>query len=310
MPQGYRDEQDFRAVLDRAVDELPPLRDLVPGAVREGRRRRLRSRAVVGAVLVGTVAAVAAPTVLLPRMLATDSAPAGTTWTPDMPLRPSNWPTDRSLAAPTTAYPVTTWTPLEEGSDDQPTRSDVEFQYAYKQKVADVLVKLLPPEMGRMQVPNIDPAHFELTSERGTYTVMFDVRPLPPVAADPGSTKVPESVVPRKASGNLACTDTRVYQPPAGQCADGKMPDGTVFSVRNIGSASWDQPTPRDPWIDLQRSPYALFDYKDVQIMLIVSADGDKKRNPPMSVEQVARMLTDPSLLQVIEFRRTHHVPG
>ncbi|WP_031012498.1 hypothetical protein [Streptomyces sp. NRRL F-5727] len=56
----------LRDALDRTADGLPPLPDLVPLAVREGRRRRARSRLAVGAAAFAVVTAGAVGLTLLP----------------------------------------------------------------------------------------------------------------------------------------------------------------------------------------------------------------------------------------------------
>ncbi|MDX3376969.1 hypothetical protein PV390_21475 [Streptomyces sp. ME02-6991-2A] len=56
---GSPEEEIFRDALHRTADALPPLPDLVPGAVREGERRRVRRR---GLAVAGTFVAVTAVT--------------------------------------------------------------------------------------------------------------------------------------------------------------------------------------------------------------------------------------------------------
>ncbi|MEW1755915.1 hypothetical protein AB0393_05385 [Streptomyces cyaneofuscatus] len=56
---GSPEEEIFRDALHRTADALPPLPDLVPDAVREGERRRVRSR---GLAVAGTFVAVTAVT--------------------------------------------------------------------------------------------------------------------------------------------------------------------------------------------------------------------------------------------------------
>ncbi|WP_415958063.1 hypothetical protein [Streptomyces sp. 021-4] len=58
-PAGSPEEEIFRDALQRTADALPPLPDLVPDAVREGERRRVRSR---GLAVAGTFVAVTAVT--------------------------------------------------------------------------------------------------------------------------------------------------------------------------------------------------------------------------------------------------------
>ncbi|MFE7601286.1 hypothetical protein [Streptomyces sp. NPDC057494] len=57
----------LRDAMDRAADGLPPLPDLAPVAVREGRRRRARSRLAIGTAAFAVVTAGVLGVTLLPR---------------------------------------------------------------------------------------------------------------------------------------------------------------------------------------------------------------------------------------------------
>ncbi|MEU3604913.1 hypothetical protein AB0E83_05570 [Streptomyces sp. NPDC035033] len=66
----------LRAALERTAEDLPPLPDLVPLAVREGRRRRARARFAVVTAALGAVTAGALGLTLLPGAGPAPSAPA------------------------------------------------------------------------------------------------------------------------------------------------------------------------------------------------------------------------------------------
>ncbi|MGW6539694.1 hypothetical protein ACWGBV_05595 [Streptomyces sp. NPDC055051] len=69
----------LRDALDRTTDGLPPLPDLAPLAVREGRRRRARSRLAVGSAAFAVVTAGALGLTLLPGAGPGAAAPAVST---------------------------------------------------------------------------------------------------------------------------------------------------------------------------------------------------------------------------------------
>ncbi|MFI8322703.1 hypothetical protein [Streptomyces sp. NPDC085529] len=69
----------LRDALDRTADALPPLPDLVPLAVREGRRRRARSRLAAGTAAFAVVTAGALGLALLPGADSGVPAPAAST---------------------------------------------------------------------------------------------------------------------------------------------------------------------------------------------------------------------------------------
>ncbi|CAM5343260.1 hypothetical protein [Streptomyces narbonensis] len=78
----------LRDAMDRTAGDLPPLPDLAPLAVREGRRRRARSRFAVGAAALGVVTAGALGLTLLPGAdpgvaMPAASAPVGKRLSPE-----------------------------------------------------------------------------------------------------------------------------------------------------------------------------------------------------------------------------------
>ncbi|MGC4905311.1 hypothetical protein ACLQ2J_06275 [Streptomyces cyaneofuscatus] len=109
---GSPEEDIFRDALHRTADALPPLPDLVPDAVREGERRRVRSR---GLAVAGTFVAVTAVTLGLallgPLLRQTpDTEPAapapGPSITQPTPA-PSPDPTEPVTGMPIPATPPT-----------------------------------------------------------------------------------------------------------------------------------------------------------------------------------------------------------
>ncbi|MFI6586549.1 hypothetical protein [Embleya sp. NPDC050493] len=300
-------DREFRMVLDRATAELPPLPDLVPGAVRQGRRRRLRSRAMIGVVGAASVAAIAAPTLLLAPWAGGDTGRAGSSRPGELPLNPANWPTDQPLAAPTTAYPTVHVTPTREGRTGEPTRAEVELRYAFKQKVADVITKLLPPDAGRIVIPDNSVNAFRLVAGDRTYNFTVRVDPPTPAADETGLANGPAGS--NAVAGNKPCS-ARLPQNPPVPCADGRLPDGSAISVGHISAAKGAGPSGIKEGPPPPSTPIAHFAYHGAEVMFTLFRDERTDSAPPVSNEQVLRVVTDPTFLEVVDFWRTQPING
>ncbi|WP_406296973.1 hypothetical protein OG948_15050 [Embleya sp. NBC_00888] len=294
-------DREFRMVLDRATAELPALPDLVPGAVRRGRRLRLRSRAVMGAVGLGSVAALAVPTLLLAPWAGTDTTRAGGSRSGELPLIPANWPTDQPLAAPTTAYPTVHVPPTEKGKVKEPTRAEAELRYAFKQKLADVLTGLLPADAGRMVIPDDGMNSYRLVSGDKTYNITVRVdSPIGPAGATAQAGPGDGAWL----AGNKPCAERAPQNPPL-PCVDGKLPDGRVISVGHIATAKGGESGDKGA-VAAPSTPIAHFEYHGVQVMFTLFRDERTDSAPPVGNEQVLRVVTDPTFLEAVDFWRTH----
>ncbi|QCW78915.1 hypothetical protein EQG64_20880 [Streptomyces sp. S6] len=132
------DEELFRDALCRTADDLPPLPDLVPDAVREGQRRRARRRGLAVAGAFTAVTCVTLGIALLGPLLrhAPDAEPAappsGPSITRPVPEpTPTPEPTSTSTQGPTatpepsaTSDPSATRRPRSPGPRRTPPRPD------------------------------------------------------------------------------------------------------------------------------------------------------------------------------------------
>jgi hypothetical protein len=317
------DNDELRTAMDRATDGLPPLPDLVPGALREGRRRRIRSRAITGAVALGAAAAVLAPAALLAPWGDARTGRAADRSVGEMPLVPASWPTDQPLAAPTTAYPTVHVTPTNKEEVPKLDRNEVELQFAFKQKVADVLTKLLPPDAGRIVIPDTDLNAYWLVKGDRTYPITIRV--------DIGNGSMPPGM------GNQPCA-ARAALGSIEPCADGTLPDGSVISVGADGSSKVGA-APGEVAKLSPAMPMATFGYHGAHVMFAVFPDDRDKAVPslsppdghtdttppktppadtvppktpsadtvsPLTFEHVAEIVTDPTFLEAVDFWRTH----
>jgi hypothetical protein len=296
-------DREFREIIERATDDLPPPPDLVPGAIRRGRRGRARSRAVIGVVAVAAVGAITAPALLLAPWAGTRTERAGSVWSGEMPLIPKSWPLDQPLAAPTTAYPTVHVPPTEPAYGKPPTKDEAELRYAFKQKVADVFTKLLPADVGQLKVPDLSANDYLLVSGGRTFHITF--------RTDLDSN-------PQGPRPNDTCAQSRAKQEQSGAkvvlpCADARLPDGTTIGVnslveiRETGGESGRRTGTSDPAPN-PITPMADFMYHDAEVMLTIFAERETGVLPPVSNEQLAKVVGDPTFLELVDFWRTHPI--
>ncbi|WP_406061081.1 hypothetical protein OG462_25600 [Streptomyces sp. NBC_01077] len=157
----------LRDVMDRTTDDLPPLPDLAPLAVREGRRRRVRARIAIVTTAFGAVTAGALGLTLLPGTNTGVSMPAA--------VPPSLG------ATPSTNYPsvVVEETPGVTPPDnpDGLSRAERERRAAHQQRVAALLDELLPATVTDVRPVKDRVSHYRIASGGETFHLTVSVRP-------------------------------------------------------------------------------------------------------------------------------------
>jgi len=157
-----------RGVMGRVTDELAEPVGLTAGAVRAGRRRRLRSRLAIGGAAVCTAALAATGLAFLP-------GPAGGSGGPE-PLRMAAAPT----ASPR-VFPTTTVTPTAspDPSASAPVVPEAERLRIedFRQRSANVLHDLLPAEVGSISLLSDQVSDYLARSPQGDLLLRFSVRP-------------------------------------------------------------------------------------------------------------------------------------
>ncbi|WP_329621807.1 hypothetical protein OG357_16165 [Streptomyces sp. NBC_01255] len=152
----------LRDAMDRTTDGLPPLPDLVPLAVREGRRRRARSRFTVGAAAFAVVTAGALGLTLLPGT----TAPAVST---------------PATGGATYSYPpvVVEETPGITPPDNPEGLSPAERERRaqYQQKMAALLDELLPATITDISPVKDRTPEYRITAGGETFRMVASVRP-------------------------------------------------------------------------------------------------------------------------------------
>ncbi|MFB6899967.1 hypothetical protein [Streptomyces hydrogenans] len=163
------DTTALRDALDRTVEELPPLPDLAPLAVREGRRRRARARFTTAAAAFGVVTAGALGLTLLP----------GTGPVPAMPAAPPSSP--GTSAGPGASYPpvVVEETPGVTPPDnpDGLSAAERERRTVHQQRVAALLDELLPAKVTEIRPVKDEVAVYRITAGGEPFRMTVSVRP-------------------------------------------------------------------------------------------------------------------------------------
>ncbi|MFE0640877.1 hypothetical protein ACFW2Y_04530 [Streptomyces sp. NPDC058877] len=165
-PADSPEERALRGAMTEATDTLPPLPDLVPTAVRLGRRRRARARAAKASGVFGLVTAVALGLTLLNSWRGDEpnlpAAPVGPTVTSTGPGRePVHVEPRPGETFPHARLP-----------EEQRARLD-----AFQQQAAVVLDELLPAAVGTIRPLDNDVRFYRGEPGGLPYSVQFSVRP-------------------------------------------------------------------------------------------------------------------------------------
>ncbi|MFD9359902.1 hypothetical protein [Streptomyces sp. NPDC060031] len=171
-----------RDAMERTVAELPPVHDLLAGALAQGRRRRARARLAVAAGVACVAGAVVFGSVLLPG-----GGGGGATT-----VRP---------AASDVPEPYRTPVHIEPTSEGQQTMADLppaerERQEQFQQRVAALLDKRLPDAVGLIRPIDVNVRRYQGEAEGGkVFPVIFSVRPAGEGSAPKSCTEVPQGQV-------------------------------------------------------------------------------------------------------------------
>ncbi|MFD0148344.1 hypothetical protein ACWGQ4_16540 [Streptomyces sp. NPDC055721] len=156
----------LRDAMARTADGLPPLPDLAPLAVREGRRRRARSRFAVGTAAFGVVTAGALGLTLLPQ-----AGPGTVVPTVSTPV----------AGGAKTSYPpvVLEETPGVTPPDDTEglPPAERERRAQHQQKMAALLDELLPATITGINPVKDRTPKYRITAGGETFRMVVSVRP-------------------------------------------------------------------------------------------------------------------------------------
>ncbi|WP_431958841.1 hypothetical protein [Actinacidiphila sp. bgisy160] len=257
-----------REVMEHAVAELPPVHDLVPAAVVQGRRRRARARMAVAAAVACAFGAVVFGSVSLPG-----GDGGGRTVRPAANTTPS----PRTSEEPA---PYRTPVHIEPTSDTEESMADLppaerERQEAFQQQAAVLLDELLPDAVGLVRPVDLAVWRYQGETPKGeVFTVALSVRP---AGSAPGTTR--HGATCPGEPGSLK----------GGSCEQGTLPGGIKAAAYRLVDGSPDTMYTR-----------VRFAYGHSDVELAVYPDQDAKVSAPVTAGQLLAVARDRRFLDLV----------
>ncbi|MFG2301708.1 hypothetical protein [Actinacidiphila glaucinigra] len=262
-----------RGAMEHAVAELPPVHDLVPAAVVQGRRRRARVRVAVAAAVACAVGSVALGSVALPG-----GDGGGRTVRPAA----STTPSPRTSEEPA---PYRTPVHIEPTSDTEDAMAGLpaaerERQEDFQQRAAVLLDELLPDGVGLIRPVDLAVWRYQGETAGGKFTIVLSVRPAGSV---PKSTRL----------GDTCPEDPESLK--GGSCEQGTLPDGTKLAAYRLVEGSPDTMYTR-----------VRFSYGHSDVELAVHPDEDAKASAPVTAGQLLAVVRDRRFLDLVRYADAH----
>ncbi|WP_393059841.1 hypothetical protein [Streptomyces sp. LN549] len=273
------DAQDLlvRAAMEQAAESAPSLPDLVPVALVQGRRRRVRARAAVGAGVTGVVA-LGVFGALLPMWGSgggAQTARTGSAASQTTTATPSPAATGRPAPTPVHIEPTAGETSMADLPPAERARQE-EFQ----RQVAVLLDELLPERLGTVRPVDLAVNRYQGGSDGNTFPVIFSVRP----QADPGD-----------AGADPACKDT----PSKGfRCRTALLPGG--IRVRSFSAVGNQKGSQAITGVELS------FTYGSSRVRLSVDGDDSSMVSAPVNVDQLLHVVRDSRFLKLVKYADGH----
>ncbi|MFJ1545169.1 hypothetical protein [Streptomyces sp. NPDC088246] len=295
FPEGAPQESEarlMREAMAEAAEGAPPLPDLVPVALAEGRRRRTRARAAIGGGMVAVVA-LGVLGVTLPSWgtgagtgegaarVGAPAAPSTGHGTPSpVPTRPTtDFPTPPpslpSFPGPSRTPVHIQPTPGESSMADLPA-TERGRQEEFQQQAAAVLDELLPAAFGTVRPVDLAVSRYQGGSGGHVFPVVFSIQPAGDVSGSPA--QEPCHYGPKKKY----------------QCEKAALPDGIVArTVTAVGSSKGGK--------DIV-GVSVRFAVKDSTVVL--SADGDDSAmvSAPVTADQLLQVARDARFLRLVQY--------
>lgn len=267
------------AAMKQAAESAPSLPDLVPVALAQGRRRRHRARAAVGAGVTGVVA-LGVFGAVLPLWSSSEGTHPAQTWSAASQAttfspQPSPEATARPAPAPVHIEPSAGETGMAGLPEAERTR-----QEQFQSQTAVLLDELLHEQLGTVRPVDLEVSRYQGESRGNTFPVVFSVRP----KADPGG--VPTA---------LPCRDI----PSKGfRCRTARLPGGIrVRAITAEGNGTGSQTI---TGVDL------TFAYGDSTVRLSVSGDDSSMVSAPVTVDQLVATAGDSRFLKLVQYADGH----
>ncbi|WP_150209443.1 hypothetical protein [Streptomyces venezuelae] len=262
-----------RDAMERTVEELPGFHDLVPAAITQGRRRRMRARAAIAtavACVAGTV--VFGTTALLPLGGGGESTvnPAATgTPAPGESVAPVPAPEPKPYRTPVHIEPTSA---TERAMAALPP-AERERRAQHQQRAALRFEELLPAEIGLIRPVDLNVKRYQGETKDGkVFPILFSVRP-----SDGSSrlTSCPE--------------DPRIVK--AGSCERATLPGGIEAIAFSFTTDS-----PGTTATTVQ------FSYGKSEVSLEVNPDPAAKASAPVTSRQLLTAAAHPGFMDLVKY--------
>ncbi|MFD7718554.1 hypothetical protein [Streptomyces sp. NPDC059814] len=280
----------IRAAMEQATDGAPPLPDLVPAALVQGRRRRTRARAAIGAVATGVVA-LGALGALLPMRGGIGGTEPARTWSaasqrtsiapspgptsvpsPEPTSVPSPVPTDTDTAEPSRVHVEPS--PGESSMADLPAAERAR-QEGFQRQVALLLGKLLP-QLGPVRPVDLTVSRYRAGRGGNVFPVVLSVR-----------AESERSVAPQEAP----CRD---YADRKLRCRSAMLPGG--IKARAVTGIAGPDGSPAST------STVVRFTYGGRAVALSVGSDEDTGEPPPVTAGHLLAVAGNPRFLDLVKY--------
>ncbi|WP_328891279.1 hypothetical protein [Streptomyces sp. NBC_00316] len=261
----------IREAMAAASEGAPPLPDLVPVALAQGRRRRARARVAIGAGVTGVLALAVFGATLPSWGAGSGTGQVGAApGTPDSSAMPTPVPTGPSRA-PVHVEP----TPGESSMASLPA-AERRRQEQFQQQTAALLDTLLPAGFGTVRPVDLAVSRYQGGSAGRVFPVVFSVRPTGDSADAPD--EAPCKNNPTKKS----------------QCKEAELPGGIVArAITAAGNSKGDKTI---------TGVNVRFVYGDS--IVVLSADGDDSSmvSAPVTADQLLGVAGDSRFLELVRY--------
>ncbi|MEU1348780.1 hypothetical protein [Streptomyces sp. NPDC005795] len=278
-PGPGTEELLIRLAMERTAEGAPSLPDLVPAALVQGRRRRTRARAAVGAGMTAVVA-LGVFGVALPMW-----GPGGGGTQPQTGSVASR--TTFATPAPSlTAVPLPVLKPVHiEPSAGETSMADLPAserlrQQEFQQKVASLLGELLHEPFDAVRPVDLTVSRYQAEADGNAFPVVFSVRP---------------QGGPEYYGANPVCRDNALK---GFRCKTVMLPGGIkVRAITAEGNGSGAQTLTN---VELK------FVYGDSTVRLSVDGDDASMVSAPLGVDQLLAAAGDARFLKLVQYANEH----
>ncbi|MEU8627658.1 hypothetical protein [Streptomyces sp. NPDC048669] len=266
----------IRAAMEQATDGAPTPPDLVPAALVQGRRRRTRARAAIGAAVTGVVT-LGVLGVVLPMWGGSGGTEPARTWSAASQrtsIAPSPAPTDTPQPPPVHVEPSRGQSSMADLPAAERARQE-EFQ----QRVALLLGELLP-QVGPVHPVDLAVSRYQAGRDGNVFPVVFSVR------AESGRSVAPqEGPCPNYPDRKL-------------RCKRAMLPGGIEAHAATVVTGPNGSPAPT--------STVVRFMYGDSTVVLSVDGDEATREPSPVTADQLLAVAGSPRFLKLVKSAAEH----